>query len=123
NETEVPYYAELPPDTIQKNSEENIVEPEKLTERDSLITEETAAETPDIYALEIGVFRKKPRALNAQRKVISKLNLPVEIVTQWNRYHVIITGFKKTEINRYIPEIARLGYDDISVIKNYGKQQ
>jgi len=123
-ETEVSDYTELMPDTTQMNFEEKTVKTAEPAESDSLITEVNPAETTDIYAIEVGVFRQKNRALNAQSKIISKLNLPVELVTQWNLYHVIITGFNnKTEINKYIPEIAKLGYDDISVIKNYGKQQ
>lgn len=116
-------YAELQTDTIQKMPEEKIVNTSVLPEPERLVIEETPADSTNIYALEIGAFRKKNRALNAQRKVISKLNLPVEIVTQWDRHHVIVTGFdNKKEINRYIPELARLGYDKIFVIKNYGKQ-
>lgn len=123
-ETEVQDYADLRSDTTQNNSEEELVKPDRPVNPVSLITEETPVEAQDTYALEIGAFIKKNKALNAQNKVISKLNLPVEIVTQWNRHHVIITGFNnKTEINRYIPEIAKLGYDDISVIKNYRKPQ
>lgn len=117
-------YADLQADTTQKVSQEKIVNPEIPLETDSLVIEEKTAESPDIFALEIGSFRKKNRALNAQRKVILKLNLTVEIITQWDRHHVIITGFNnKTDINRYLPELARLGYDEIFVIKNFGKQQ
>ena len=122
-DTAVPDYADLQTDTIQKPPDEKVVNPLIPGVTDSLVFEETPAVTTNTYALEIGAFRKKNRALNAQSKVISKLNLPVEIATQWNRYHVIITGFNdKTEMTRYIPELARLGYDEISVIKNYGTQ-
>jgi len=116
--------AELQADTTQKVPEEKIVDPVIPGEPDSLVTEETPVESPDVYSLEIGSFRKKNRALNAQEKVITKLKLPVEIVEQWNDYHVIITGFNnKTEINKYIPELARMGYSEIYVLKNYKKIQ
>ena len=116
--------ADLQADTTQKVSEKEIVNPEFPAEPDSLIIEETPSDSTDTFALEIGVFRKKNRALIAQEKVISKLKLPVEIVEQWNDYHVIITGFiNKSEINKYIPEIAKMGYSEIYVLKNYKKVQ
>jgi len=116
--------AELQADTTQKIPEEKILNPVIPMGSDSLIIENPPAESTDIYALEIGTFRKKNRALNAQEKVITKLKLPVEIVEQWNEYHVIITGFNnKTEINKYIPELARMGYSEIYVLKNYKKIQ
>jgi len=117
-------YVDLQSDTTQKNFEEKIALPAGPAGPDSLITEESPAESPDIYALEIGVFHKKNRAIKAQDKVISKLKLPVEIVEQWNDYHVIISGFNnKTEINKYIPEIAKMGFSEIYVLKNYKKIQ
>ena len=116
--------AYLQADTTQKVSEKEIVNPEFPAEPDSLIIEETPSDSTDTFALEIGVFRKKNRALIAQEKVISKLKLPVEIVEQWADYHVIITGFNnKSEINKYIPEIAKMGYSEIYVLKNYKKVQ
>jgi cell division protein FtsN len=123
-DTVVPDRADLQPDTIQKPPEEKVVNTLIPVEPDSLVTEETPGESADTYALEIGSFRKENRALNAQEKVISKLKLPVEIVEQWNDYHVIITGFNnKTEINKYIPELASMGFNEIFVIKNYKKSQ
>jgi hypothetical protein len=124
-DTVVPDHADLQPDTIQKTlAEETVVNPVIPGEPDSLVIEETPGETADTYALEIGVFRIKNRASNAQEKVISKLKLPVEIVEQWNDYHVIITGFNdKTEINKYIPELAGMGFNEIYVLKNYKKIQ
>lgn len=112
----------LKPDTTRKNPEEKYKDPKVAAEPDSPAIEETPDLTETTYALEIGSYRKQNRALNAQREVISKLNLPVEIVSQWNSYHVIITGFKdKAEINKYIPELARMHFNEISVINNYTK--
>ena len=123
-DTSVPDNSDLKPDTNQKPLAENVVNPVIPVEPDSLAIEETPVDTADTYALEIGSFRKENRALNAQEKVISKLKLPVEIVEQWNDYHVIITGFNnKTEINKYIPELARMGFNEIYVIKNYKEIQ
>lgn len=113
------------PDTVQKIPEEKPAVPvAEIKPEIELIEENAVSPEATTYALEIGVFRKKDRAQNAERKVISRLKLPVEIITQWNRYHVIITGFNdKTEINKYYPELAKMGYREISVIKNYKKQQ
>jgi hypothetical protein len=62
--------------------------------------------------------------LRAQRRITSKLNLPVEIVEQWNLYHVIVTGFfTREETFRYYPELTSLGYPGISLIENYKRQQ
>jgi len=121
-DAEIPDYSVLKPDTIQNIFDGKAVNNAGPETIDSLNTEEShAAETT--YAIEIGAFRKKNRALDAQRKIVTKLKLHVEIIEQWNRYHVIITGFDdKTDINKYIPEIARLGYDKLSVIQNYGIQ-
>lgn len=117
-------YLEPQTDTIQKVTEEKIVDTLIPPEPDSLVIQETPADSSNIYALEIGAFRKKNKAINAQEKVISKLKLPVEIVEQWDDFHVIITGFtNKTEINKYIPEIAKMGYSEIYVLKNYKKIQ
>lgn len=111
-------------DTVPAPSLENVPDPLIPQDPDVLITEEIPDDPSDTYALEIGTFRKKNRALNAQEKVISKLKLPVEIAEQWGDYHVIITGFTtKTEINKYIPEIAKMGYSEIYVLKNYKKSQ
>lgn len=113
-------YADLLPDTIQKPPEEKVVIPVIHVKPDSLIIEETPGEADDTYALEIGAYRKENRAVKAQEKVMSKLKLHVEIVEQWNDFHVIITGFNnKTEINKYIPEIASMGFNEIYVLKNY----
>ena len=116
--------ADLQPDTTQKPPGEKIVSPVVANEPENSLIEENLNVAETTFALEIGTFRQKNRALNAQEKVISKLKLPVEIVAQWNEYHVIITGFNnKTQINKYIPALARMGYNKISVIKNYKKHQ
>lgn len=120
-DTVIPDYSVFIPATINISGGK-IVNNAGQEINDSLNTEESSA-TRTTYAIEIGAFRKKNRALDAQRKIVTKLKLHVEIIEQWNRYHVIITGFDdKTDINKYIPEIARLGYDKLSVIQNYGIQ-
>ncbi len=75
-------------------------------------------------ALQVGIFHREAQALKAQRKIISKLDLPVEIIKQFDYYHVIITGFyTREETYKYYPEIAGLGYPGINLIENYRSQK
>ena len=70
-------------------------------------------------SLQVGVFYKQSDALRAQRRIKAKLKLPVEIVKQYDYYHVIITGFyTREETYKYYPELAGLGYPSITVIEN-----
>jgi hypothetical protein len=72
--------------------------------------------------LQVGIFHSKSEALRAKRKITTKLNLPVEIVKEWEYYIVFITGFKtRDEIFKYYPKLAALGYPDSFMIdNNYG---
>jgi hypothetical protein len=75
-------------------------------------------------ALQVGIFPKRSDALRAQRRITSKLKLPVDIVLQWDYYHVIITGFfTREQTYEYYPELAGLGYPGISLIENYKRQK
>jgi hypothetical protein len=75
-------------------------------------------------ALQVGIFHKESQALRAQRKITSKLDLPVEIVRQFDYYHVLVTGFfTKEETYKYYPELAGMGYPGISLIENYHRQK
>jgi cell division protein FtsN len=70
-------------------------------------------------ALQVGVFHSRGQALSAQRKITSRLSLPVEIVEQWDYYSVIITGFyTREETYKYYPQLAELGFSQISLIIN-----
>ncbi len=40
-------------------------------------------------ALQVAIYYRESQALRAQRKIRTKLNLPVEIVKQFDYYHVI----------------------------------
>jgi cell division protein FtsN len=69
--------------------------------------------------LQVGVFHSRSEALRAQRRITTKLNLPVEIVKEWEYYIVIITGFKtRDEIFKYYPKLAALGYPDSFMIES-----
>lgn len=90
----------------------------------SLPEEKAEAKKEPTVALQVGIFNKKKQALQAQKKINSKLNLPVDIVLQWNYYHVLVTGFyTREETYRYYPELAGLGYPGVTVIENYSKQE
>jgi cell division protein FtsN len=69
--------------------------------------------------LQVGVFHSRSEALRAQRRITTKLNLPVEIVKEWEYYIVFITGFKtRDEIFKYYPKLAALGYPDSFMIES-----
>jgi hypothetical protein len=74
------------------------------------------AEPP--ISLQVAVYPKENLALKAQRKIRSKLNLPVEIIEKWGYYHVIVTGFyTREETYKYYPELAGIGFPGISLIE------
>ena len=67
--------------------------------------------------LQVGIFHSRSQALRAQRRVKTRLNLPVEIVKEWEYYIVFITGFQtREEIFKYYPKLAALGYPDSFMI-------
>lgn len=71
------------------------------------------------YSLQVAVYHKQSEALRAQRKIKTKLNLPVETVKIYDYYHVIVTGFyTKEETYKYYPELAGLGFPGITLIEN-----
>jgi SPOR domain len=90
-----------------------------------LMTEENPVLAEPTINLQVGIFHNRSEALRAQRRITSKLNLPVEIVKEWEYYIVFITGFKtREEIFKYYPKLAALGYPDSFMIddnKNPGK--
>jgi len=88
-----------------------------------VIIEKPSTTTPSV-ALQVAIFRKESQALRAQKKIMSKLNLPVEIIKQWDYYHVLVTGFySREETYQYYPELAGLGYPGITLIENYRRQR
>ena len=71
------------------------------------------------FSLQVAVYPKRTQAMRAKRKIENRLNLPVEIVQQWDYYRVIVTGFfTPEETYRYYPELAGLGFDSIILIDN-----
>ena len=91
---------------------------------DKLVYVEKPAATVPSVALQVAIFRKESQALRAQKRIMAKLNLPVEIVKQWDYYHVLVTGFyTREETYPYYPELAGLGYPGITLIENYKRQK
>ncbi len=89
----------------------------------TVVSEEIPVVSQPVIALQIDVFHNKSEALNAQKIITTKLNLPVEIVQEWEYYKVFITGFHTTdEANKYYSALAKLGYPKISLIENYKKK-
>ncbi|HBC77214.1 MAG TPA: hypothetical protein DEO60_01245 [Bacteroidales bacterium] len=75
-------------------------------------------------ALQIEVYRDKSEAIDAQRIIKTKLNLPVQIVQEWEYYKVFVTGFKTVEeANKYYPDLAKLGFPKISLIEHFKQRK
>ena len=103
------------PDTTKKLDSENVVLP--------VVEEEIPVLSQPVIALQVDVFHNKTDALTAQKRIKTKLNLPVEIVQEWEYYKVFVVGFKSIEeANKYHSAIAKLGYPQISLIENYRKK-
>lgn len=102
----------IKPDTTDKAVEEK-------TELPLAIVEKPVLADPKI-ALQAAVFHRKSKAFRARRRITTKLNLPVEIIQEWEYYKVIIPGFHSTEETyEYYPKLANIGYPDILLIENY----
>ena len=96
----------------------------RVTEKKT--TEIVRTEKPEIgptIALQVAIYHRESQALRAQRKIRTKLNLPVEIVKQFDYYHVIITGFyTREETFEYYPVLTGLGYPRITLILDYKRK-
>jgi cell division protein FtsN len=68
------------------------------------------------FLLHAGNYRKLSDAERAKKKIERRLNLPVEIIEDWDSYRVVVTGFfTREETYPYYPELAGLGFSDIFV--------
>jgi hypothetical protein len=107
--------AVIQPDTTRQLISEDTVFP--------VVSEEIPVASQPVITLQVGVFHDKSEALNAQKMITTKLNLPVEIVQEWEYYKVFVTGFHTTdEANKYCSALAKLGFPKISLIENYKKK-
>ncbi len=76
--------------------------------------------TEPSVALQVAIYHKESQALKARKRIMTKLNLPAEIVKQFDYYHVIVTGFySREETFPYYPELAEIGYPGVTLIENY----
>jgi cell division protein FtsN len=104
---------EIPSDTVKK---EIIVKPEKKVP-EKIVEEAPIIKVPPV-SIRVGEFIKKSQALRAQRKIRSKLDLESELSERWGYYYIIIGGFyTREETYRYYPELAGIGYTNISIIE------
>ena len=84
------------------------------------VLEDRPAFTEPSVALQVAIYHRESQALKAQRRIMTKLNLPVDIVKQFDYYHVIVTGFySREETFPYYPELAEIGYPGVTLIENY----
>ncbi|HEX2921314.1 MAG TPA: SPOR domain-containing protein [Bacteroidales bacterium] len=86
--------------------------PELVSKEVNTLSRRSAPKTVVVpkISLQVGVYYKKAEAVRVQKKVKSKLNVPVKIVEQWEYYRVIITGFtSREETYQYYPELAGMG--------------
>jgi hypothetical protein len=80
--------------------------------------------TAPSIALQVAIYHRESQALKARKKIVSKLSLPVEIVKQYDYYHVIVTGFyTREETYPYYPELAGIGFPGITLIENYQRNK
>jgi cell division protein FtsN len=80
--------------------------------------EEIAPPPPPMprFVLHAGSYRREAEAERAKLKIEKRLKKPVEIIEEWERYRVVITGFfTREETYPYYPELAGLGFTDIFV--------
>jgi hypothetical protein len=88
---------------------------DKMNLPDTAVAKPTTENTT--INLQVGTFHRRSQALRAQRRITTRLNLPVEIVKEWEYYIVFITGFRtREEIFKYYPKLAALGYPDSFMI-------
>ena len=105
----------IQPDTIKEAAAEDPAFP--------VTADEASVDSIPSIALQIEVYHDRSEALDAQKRIKAKLNLPVEIVQEWEYYKVFVTGFKSTEeANKYYPDIAKLGFPKISLIEHYKRR-
>ena len=117
------------PKKIENINSQNVVQKDSSIKTESdkinlpLVTEEKPVLAETTINLQVGIFHSRSEALRAQRRINSKLNLPVEIVKEWEYYIVFITGFKtREEIFKYYPKLAALGYPDSFMVDNNKSQ-
>jgi hypothetical protein len=105
-------------DTLAVKIDTMAVKPVEIKAEEPVVDVEPVILKPK-YTLHVGEFRKRSQAEKAQRKVMSKFDLPekrVFIFMKWDSYHLVISGFyDKKETTPYFPELVGMGYTNIFV--------
>ncbi len=120
--------AVIPDITINPVEWEKSVPPMKKYEtRATLTKDKLAAPAPlpePTVALQVAILHNRRQALQAQKRIAARLNLPVEIVERFDNYYIIVTGFyTREETYPYYPELAGIGFPRITLIENYIRQK
>jgi len=91
--------------------------PEIIVPEQPAVVEEAVPPPPvPRFILHAASYLKRPQAERAKLRIERKLKLPVEIIEDWDRYRVVVTGFfTREETYPYYPELAGLGFTDIFV--------
>ncbi|MDF1560238.1 MAG: SPOR domain-containing protein [Bacteroidales bacterium] len=90
-------------------------EPEQPVFEEEIVPPPPPAPVPR-FLLHAGSYRKLSEAERAKKKIERRLNLPVEIIEDWDSYRVVVTGFfTREETYPYYPELAGMGFSDIFV--------
>jgi cell division protein FtsN len=80
------------------------------------ISEEAAPPPVPRFVLHAGNYHKRSQAERAKRKIERNLDLPVEILEEWDSYRVVVTGFfTREETYPFYPELAGLGFSEVFV--------
>ncbi len=83
-----------------------------------VIVEEVAPAPPPVprFVLHAGSYFRLREAERAKQRIERRINMPVEILEEWDTWRVVITGFfTREETYPYYPELAGLGFTDIFV--------
>ncbi len=105
-----------PQPVVQSDTAVNPVE--EQPELPAIVEDKPVLTDPELV-LQVGIFHKKSQAQRAQKRISSNLNLPVEIIEEWDYFKVIIKGFKQIEdMYEYYPKLIDLGYPITNMDEN-----
>jgi cell division protein FtsN len=93
-------------------------QPEVTVRAEEPVVEKEVVPPPPVprFILHAASYPKRTQAERAKQNIERRLNLPVEIMEDWDRYRVVVTGFfTREETYPYYPELAGLGFSDIFV--------
>lgn len=95
------------------------VVPEIIVPEPPEVVEEAAPPPPvPRFYLHAASYPKRPQAERARLRIMRRLDLPVEILEEWDRYRVVVSGFfTREETYPFYPELAGLGFTDIFVFE------